>query len=178
MEIALLADGVPAGQLYPLDLPRAIKSLERIKPHVAVWYKSGAQSAQLLKDGEVDMVAIWGSRIAPLVNEGEPVAFTFQQGLLNSACFAIPKGAKQAHAAQKMIAAMVSPGLQANIPQFLELYGPVNSKAFEARAFSAAELSKINSSPANRQMQVVMDARFWGANLPRATEMYRNLMAP
>jgi putative spermidine/putrescine transport system substrate-binding protein len=124
------------------------------------------------------MIAIWGSRIAPLVSEGEPVAFTFQQGLLNSACFAIPKGAKQVSAAQKMIAAMVSPPLQANIPKFLELYGPVNAKAFEARTFSAAEMSKINSAPANRQLQIVMDARFWGANLPRATEIYRNLMAP
>ncbi|UUZ66494.1 ABC transporter substrate-binding protein (plasmid) [Polaromonas sp. P1-6] len=94
MEIALLADGVAPDKLYPLNLPRAIKSLEKIKPSVAVWYKSGAQSAQLLKDGEVDMIAIWGSRIAPLVKDGDSVAYTFHQGLLNAACFAIPKGAK------------------------------------------------------------------------------------
>ncbi|UUZ66493.1 hypothetical protein LP417_33435 (plasmid) [Polaromonas sp. P1-6] len=77
-----------------------------------------------------------------------------------------------------MIAAMVTPQIQANIPEFLELYGPVNTKAFEARKFSPAELVKINSSPQNRREQIMMDPRFWGANLPKATEMYRQLMVP
>ena len=56
LETALIADGVPMDKLYPLDVDRAFKKLEQLKPHVLVWWSSGAQSAQVLKDGEVDMV--------------------------------------------------------------------------------------------------------------------------
>ena len=59
LEIALMADGVPADKLYPLDVDRAFKKLEEIKPHITVWWTSGAQSAQLLNDGEVDMIQAW-----------------------------------------------------------------------------------------------------------------------
>ena len=34
MEIALMADGVAPDKLYPLDVDRAIKSLEKVKPHI------------------------------------------------------------------------------------------------------------------------------------------------
>src|SRR2546425_227843 len=34
LEFALIADGAPKDKLYPLDVPRALKSLDRIKPDV------------------------------------------------------------------------------------------------------------------------------------------------
>ena len=35
---ALVADGVPKDKLYPLDLDRAFKKLDEIKPHIKVWW--------------------------------------------------------------------------------------------------------------------------------------------
>lgn len=32
--MALLADGVPAGKLYPLDIDRAFKKRETIRPNI------------------------------------------------------------------------------------------------------------------------------------------------
>src|SRR5262249_1097942 len=49
---ALLADGVPREKLYPLDLDRAFRKLDEIKPHIKVWWREGNQSQQLLRDGE------------------------------------------------------------------------------------------------------------------------------
>ena len=83
-ETLLLADGVPADKLYPLDLDRAFKKLDEIKPHITVWWTSGAQSAQLLNDGEVDMVMAWNGRVSALTKEGAKVAFTYNQGILQS----------------------------------------------------------------------------------------------
>jgi len=56
LEQALLADGVPLDKLYPLDVDRAYKSLEKIKPHIDVWWTGGAQSSQLIQSGEVDLI--------------------------------------------------------------------------------------------------------------------------
>ena len=99
------------------------------------------------------------------------------QGLLNVACFAIPKGAKDAALARKVIGAIVTPQIQANIPEYLDLCGPVNEKAFEVKKFTDEQLRNINTSPENRRQQILMDAKFWGVNLPKATEMYRQFMA-
>ncbi|MBZ9739819.1 MULTISPECIES: extracellular solute-binding protein [unclassified Mesorhizobium] len=68
IEIALLSDGVVPADVYPVlstpeGLQRAIKRLEAIKPSVSVWWTSGAQSAQLLKDGEADLVVTWNDRL-------------------------------------------------------------------------------------------------------------------
>lgn len=160
-EIALLGDGVAKEALYPLDVPRALASLEKIKPHVAVWYSTGAQAAQLIRDGEVDMIAIYGSRIRPVVEEGEPVAFTYQDGVLSAGCLAILKGAANAKAAQQVIAQVVSPSIQARIPTQMPYYGPVNAKAYEVQSFAPELLAQSNMSPANKALQVTLNVDWW-----------------
>ena len=62
-----MADGVPPDQVYkvlsaPGGIDRAIKKLTELKPHIAVWWSSGAQSAQFMVDGAVDMVMGWNGR--------------------------------------------------------------------------------------------------------------------
>jgi len=74
LEAALMADGVAPDKLYPLDVDRAFRKLEEIKPNVTVWWTSGAQSAQLLTTAEVDMVMAWNGRITALTKEGAKVA--------------------------------------------------------------------------------------------------------
>ncbi|SIO72459.1 putative spermidine/putrescine transport system substrate-binding protein [Burkholderia sp. GAS332] len=162
MEIALLADGVSPDKLYPLDESRALAALKKIKPSVAAWWTSGAQASQLLKDGEADMVQIWGSRVPPLIRDGAPVAYTYNQALLTYSCMAIPKGAQHAAAAQRLLAKVVSPTVQANLIDVMPYYGPVNELAFKHANYSADQLSGTNSAPANRAKQVMMDPDYWG----------------
>ncbi len=71
LEAALLADGVSRDKLYPLDVDRAFKKLQQIKPDITVWWTSGGQSAQLLHDGEVDMTMIWNGRASARA-QGQP----------------------------------------------------------------------------------------------------------
>ncbi|RVD48303.1 ABC transporter substrate-binding protein, partial [Mesorhizobium sp. M2D.F.Ca.ET.140.01.1.1] len=54
-EEALLADGVPADALYPLDIDRAFASLDKIKPHIRKWFVTGSENQQLLHDKVVDL---------------------------------------------------------------------------------------------------------------------------
>ena len=119
LEAALIADGVPMDKLYPLDVDRAFKKLEELKPHVLVWWDSGAQSAQILQDGEVDMVGAWNGRIQAAMKEpndkGGPLAITFNQQMLVSDCWLIPKGAPNKDLAMKAIAIMMRPEVNARI---------------------------------------------------------------
>ncbi len=110
LEAALMADGVAPDKLYPLDVDRAFKKLEEIKPNITVWWTSGAQSAQLLNDGEVDMVMAWNGRVSALTKEGAKVAYTYNQGILQSTSLCILKGAPNLATAVKFLNEAVDPG--------------------------------------------------------------------
>ncbi|WP_082143766.1 ABC transporter substrate-binding protein [Nitratireductor soli] len=176
MEIALLGDGVAREDVYPLDTERSLAALEKIKPHIGVWWSSGAQSAQLIKDGEVDMEAIWGSRVAGVIADGAPVAFTYQDGVIGFGCVAVLKGSKNVEAAQKLIANIVSPEIQARIPTMMSYYGPANRKAFEVKEFPADVIAQSNASPENAGRQIVMQPNWWAEHNQDVREDYKNLM--
>lgn len=177
MEISLLGAGVAKDSLYPLDTKLSLERLKEIKPDIAVWWSSGAQSAQLIKDKEVDMLAIWGSRVASVIADGAPVAFTYQDGVLGYGCLAILKGSKHVAAAQKFISGVVAPEIQARIPEMMPYYGPTNDLAFKVGKFSPDVLAKSNMSPENRNKQVFIDANWWRDNLSKVNEDYSLLMS-
>lgn len=176
LEITLMGDGVPKDDLYPLDIERGAEALARIQPHISVWWTSGAQSAQLMADGEVDMMAIWGSRVTGVIESGAPVTYTFKDGILGFGCLGIVKGSKNVAAAQKLIASAVSPEMQAQIPVKMPYYGPANQKAFDVVEFTAEQLAQSNASPQNAAQQVVINPAWWAENEIDAQEMYRMTM--
>ena len=67
VEFALLADGVPAEEVYtslntPEGVDRAFRKLDTIKEHI-VWWEAGAQPPQMLADQEVVMSTAYNGRI-------------------------------------------------------------------------------------------------------------------
>jgi len=161
VEFALLADGVPRDQIYKTlsteaGLKRAIDKLREIKPHVAVWWKSGAQHAQLMKDGEVDMTSGWNGRFDVAKKDGAKVAYTFEDGLLDFDCFAIPKGAPNKDLAMKFLAKISTAEMQANLPQYIT-YGPSNKASYELGKIDDALARSLPSHPDNAALQLVVD---------------------
>ena len=73
LAFALLADGVPIDKLYPMDLDRAFRKMSEIKPHIKVWWREGSQSQQLIRDGEVDIIAMWSARAIDLIEDKVPL---------------------------------------------------------------------------------------------------------
>ena len=156
LEIALVADGVPADKLYPLDLDRAFKKLEEIKPHLTLWWSSGAQSVQLLNDGEVDMLAAWNGRVQAAMDAGASANYTYNQGIYDVECFMVPKGAKnkaQRHEAHQRHARAEEPG-DRRLPHRLR---PGQSEGLRHRDHSggAAEAASLRA----RKPQAAGDAR-------------------
>ena len=67
---ALLADGVLADALFPLDLDRAFRRLDELKPYITVWWTSGDQSQQMFRTQEVVMGMMFSNRAEVCANEG------------------------------------------------------------------------------------------------------------
>jgi putative spermidine/putrescine transport system substrate-binding protein len=173
LEAALLADGVAPDKLYPLDADRAFKKLAKLKPHVGVWWTSGAQSAQIAKDGEADLIQIWNGRLAAAVRDGAHAGYTYNQGLLMADCWLMPKGAPHKALAMKALAMFMSPEQQANFPKYID-YGPTNSKAFKTGILNDADIKRVNSSPENAAKQVIVDDAWWGEHGAQMIERWQN----
>src|SRR5215470_15533174 len=153
LEPALMADGVPPDKIYevlstPTGVARAIAKIKELKPHIAVWWASGAQHAQLMKDGEVDMVTGWNGRFDVAKKDGANVAYTFNQALLDYDCYAIAKGAPHKEAAMKFLAEISKPQYQAELTKYIT-YGPTDKRAYEVGTIDAAYAKQLPSYPEN-----------------------------
>ncbi|QDL90395.1 ABC transporter substrate-binding protein [Paroceanicella profunda] len=160
LEAALMADGVKPQDMYPLDIDRAFAKLEEIKPYITVWWSSGAQSAQLLADGEVDMEMAWNGRVSSIAKEGAPVAFTYNQGMLQFTSLCILKDAPNLDTAWKFVNAAMDPEIQANFPAYID-YGPGNPAAYDTGKISPERAAEMPSAPANASRQVLVSTDWW-----------------
>lgn len=124
IEAALLADGVPADKLYPLDLDRAFKKLDTIKADI-IWWDSGAQSQQLLASAEAPFGSFWNGRLTALAETGVTVETSWINNITAADSLVIPKGAKNKEAAMKFIAYATSDKSQADFAAATG-YAPIN----------------------------------------------------
>jgi putative spermidine/putrescine transport system substrate-binding protein len=163
LEIALMADGVPADKLYPLDVDRAFRKLEQIKPDIATWWTSGGQSAQLISDGEVDMIQAWNGRISAVQAAGAPVAFDYNQGVLETNSLCVLKGTPHKAAAMKFVNEAIDAKLQAALPMIID-YGPLNPEAFKTGVIPPEREAKLPSAPENLSRQALLSAQWWASD--------------
>ncbi|RUU66678.1 extracellular solute-binding protein, partial [Mesorhizobium sp. M7A.T.Ca.TU.009.01.1.2] len=155
IEIALLADGVPADKLYPLDLDRAFKKLDTIKSDI-VWWGGGAESQQLIASGEAAFGQLWNGRVFALQQDGTDVGVSWNQNLTAADVLVVPKGAKNKGSAMKFLAAASSPTGQAKFAE-ASGYAPINTKA---KAEMPADAVKALPD-AHVEGQINLDMNYW-----------------
>lgn len=173
LEYALLADGVALKDLYPLDVDRAFRKLDEIRPHISVWWTSGAQPAQLLLDGEVDMASGWNGRFYDLITKKAPIGIEWAGGALKRSNFGIPKGAKNIYWSQKFLALMTEPKLQAIYAN--ELGYPGLSK--ESIKYVEPKVAPyLATYPANLKQQFYTNDKWWAENDAAMRERWNRWM--
>lgn len=159
LEFALLADGVPKEQLYPLDVDRAFASLNKIRSGVNVWWTTGSQPAQLLTSGEVRLVSAFNGRISAAAAQSHlPLTVTWHGGALDTDSWIIPKGARNRDAALALIRYTARPDVQLALTRYIA-YGPTMPEAYAK--LGAAERAQLPSSPENRAQQFVFNGTWW-----------------
>lgn len=169
LEMALMADGVPMDKLYPIDMDRAFKKLDQIKPHVDVWWTGGAQTTQMLQDGEVDMLPLWNARAQVVIEAGVPAAISWNQGLFALEGWVIPKGDPKTDLGMKFIRYTANAKRQARFVEKLA-YGPTNPRAYDDIPKERAKF--LPTAPDNLKVMVASDNEWWSKNKERAIERF------
>ncbi len=96
-EWALLCDGIPKDDIYDVlstreGVDRALAKLETIKDEV-IWWSAGAETPQLLADGEVVMGSTYNGRLFSVIEEqGQPVAMLWDAQVFDFGGWIIPAG--------------------------------------------------------------------------------------
>lgn len=175
LECALLADGVPPEQLYPLDVDRALRKIEELLPHIATHWSTGAESQQLIRDGEVSMAQLWHTRAELVKNDtGGRIDWSFDGGIVSPSVWMVPKnnpaGAK---AAMQFIAYALRPEVQARLMEVYNM-GPVNLAANE---LLSPQLQAINpTAPDNLKKQVSLNNKWHAEHYGETLERYLALI--
>ena len=166
LEFALAADGVPHDQIYdllrtPEGVDRAFAKMETIKDQV-VWWESGAQSVQLLADGEVVMTSSWNGRIYGAVkDEGKNFKIVWNGQLPDFDLWAIPAGAQDLDASYAFIQWAMDADHMSEQSKYIS-YGPTNVDALPKIAPEV--LADLPTAPDNMKNAITLDPQYWGDN--------------
>ncbi len=133
LEWALIADGVPASQVYDvLDTPegvdRAFKKLDTIKDSV-IWWTEGAVPAQLLADGEVVFGTGYNGRLfSAIEEEKQPLAIIWDGQVMDIDGWAIPDGGKNKEAVLEFVKFATDTQRLADQAKYIS-YGPARKSS-------------------------------------------------
>ncbi|WP_193183571.1 polyamine ABC transporter substrate-binding protein [Nisaea sediminum] len=163
LEWALMADGVPAGEVYamlatPEGVDRAFKKLDTIKNDV-VWWEAGAQPPQLLADGEVVMTSAYNGRLFnAIAKEGKPFEIVWDAQVWDIDLWVMPKGTKNKAVAWEFVKYSTDTQRLADQAKYIS-YGPVRKSSF-------AKVQKdmqphMPTAPANFKNPLQNDFGFW-----------------
>ena len=75
LEIASLADGVAPDKLYPLDVERALRSLERLGRQNIIWHTTNQEPIQQLTSGAVSLATAFDGRVVLANRSGAQLGF-------------------------------------------------------------------------------------------------------
>jgi putative spermidine/putrescine transport system substrate-binding protein len=169
LEFALLADGVPRDKIYPIDVDRAFKALDRVRPGIRKFWDTGALSAQMLADKEVVLGSIWNGRLQAVADKGAPLAIEWNEAMLQTQYWAILKGAKNLENAQRFIEFACQPEIQASHAKLIP-YGPTNRQAFKSVPADVA--ARLPSSPEHKGKAFLQNGKWWADNRAMVSERW------
>ena len=184
LEFALMADGVPAAEVYdvlgtPEGVDRAFAKLDSIKNDV-IWWEAGAQPPQLLADGEVSMAYAFNGRIFDAaMKDGKPFKIVWDGQIMDFQNFAVLKGTPNLEAAKAFLRHATAPDQIAATARYIP-YAPWRSSAVRMILDNEpwSEDGKTNvgpflaTNPANMNNYLEMGIDYWQNHQDEVTQRW------
>jgi putative spermidine/putrescine transport system substrate-binding protein len=181
MELALLGDGVKAGDVYKVlstkeGQQRAFKKLDTIKSQI-VWWDAPAQVPAMVASGTVAMAIAPHARIADAKNSGKNLGMVFTPGLVGVDYWVIPTGSPFAQQSYDALKTLTTPALQAKFAGSFP-YAPTVKSAdtlLDPKLSSVLPVGK--NLTGSVQTSTAESNRFWSDNGDALTEQWNTWLA-
>jgi mannopine transport system substrate-binding protein len=170
MIAALIADGVPADKIFPLDVDRAFRKLDQIKPHIAVWWRTGDQSQQMWRGSDIAMSLMWSGRAFATKRGGFPLAWTYEDTLADFGAWAILKDCPHPKAARAFIDFYI--GSTENDAAFSREMGYATPNLKAAALLTPDEKQDLITTPETFRKIIQMDPGWLEANRAAVIERW------
>lgn len=179
LEFALMADGVPADQVYKVlsgegGVDRAFKKLDALKADI-IWWDAGAQPLQLLSSGQVVMTSAYNGRISGINRtEGKKFGFVFPGSVYAIDSWVILKDSPNKDAGMDFIAYASKAENQAKLPEFIA-YGLPNLGA--TKLVPEQFQKELPTTEENISGAIPLDVDFWADNSEELTQRFNAWLA-
>ena len=133
LEWALMAEGVPIGQVYDLlsterGLRLAFRKLDVLRGSI-VWWEKVSTPAEMLRDGRAVMASGYNGRFfSAAQDDGVPITIVWDGQIISYETWAILKSSKKQKAAQQFIRFATAPERLAALAELIP-YGPTRKSA-------------------------------------------------
>ncbi len=185
LEWALLADGVPADQIYEVldtdaGVQRALAKLDTIKDQV-VWWEKGAQTPQLLADGEVVIGSTYNGRLFSVIEEEkQPIAMLWDWQVFDLDGWVVPVGGKNEEDVMKYLKFATDTQRLADQAKYIS-YGPAR-KSSAPLVGKHAEMGidmgpHMPTDPNNAKNTLLYNFEWWADNIDDMTEKFQAWLA-
>jgi len=171
MEIALLADGVPPDKLYPLDIDRAFRSLDKLGQQNIIWSNSIEETVQRLVSSEVALASTWPFRILQADQGGANIGFNFNQCMVEGEYLCVVKTTRNPKAAFKLIDWIISnPNACAEFSRVTH-YGTPNLASL--KLLPPRDAALVPTNPAVAEKLFPADDVWWSQNLEQVVTRFK-----
>ncbi|MGO3147150.1 MAG: ABC transporter substrate-binding protein [Leucobacter sp.] len=166
-ETALMADGVPSDDVYPIDYDRAFAKLDTIKDDT-VFFSTGAEMQESLENGSADMIIAWPGRAYAAAANGANLQAVWNQPLFYWDVFVVPKGAPNKETAMEFINYAIQPTPQAEMSELIG-YAPIHP---DADPDLPEAMEQFVPSGQDDGTGATRDMDWWAENLEEATDLW------
>lgn len=166
---ALLADGVPRDKIYPMDLDRAFRKLDQLRPHIRAFFPAADNGVQGVANGEFVISTALSGRAAVAVREQKPVEITWEDAVLQISWTFILKGTPRPRAAEALLYYMQRADRQAELGKITGYTGG-NKNAVGLMEADVAKM--LPATPDKIAISSVIDATWWADNNARVFQRW------
>ncbi len=185
MEWALIADGVPAKDVYKVldteeGVKRAFAKLDTIKDQV-IWWTKGSQPVQLLADGEVAFGTSYNGRLfQAIVVDKQPIKMLWDGQAIQLDGWVVPKGAPNKAEVMKYLRFASDTQRNADQAKFIS-YGPLRASAAKLvgkHADLGVDMAPhMPTAPENMKGAFFYDFEWWADNKEDMAERFEAWLA-
>ena len=171
LEFALLADGVPLDKLYPLDVDRALRSLERLGRNNIIWHSTNQEPVQQLNSGAVSLATAFDGRLILANRAGGQIGFTASQSAVSGNPYCVIASSERKPEAFKLLNYMLT-NVEADA-EYMKLtnYAVPNTKALALVPQSVLDI--LPTSPALKDRVFIKDDLWWAQNLAPVSAKFK-----
>lgn len=171
LEIALVADGVDPAHLYPLDVARALKSLQALKPNITKWADSTTQLVTLLTTNEVAYDYCTNGRVKATIGTSTPLGINQDQAFISHEYIGVVKGSPRKELAMKFVAFVLRPDRQAAFTDLIS-YLPGNPKAMDLVSASSKKWLPDMSTGKN----IIQNDEWWAEHFDEVQQKFQEFL--